>query len=137
MDGSRRFFIFLPPSAELGRGEGRGIIFLISQGFQSGFFTNVFPVLNQVISVSRKWTWNRQKNSKISSLFLRFCLFQVYFWDKQTGDVEGSCGNPVSQPLIKKSSRSVPHDFKQIRRWKPLNCGLLRPQTPGGTINNQ
>ena len=71
MDGSRRFFIFLPPSAELGRGEGRGIIFLISQGFQSGFLINVFPVLNQVISVSRKWTWNRQKTRK----------FQVYFWD--------------------------------------------------------
>ena len=41
------------------------------------------------------------KNSKISSLFLRFGLFQVYFRDKQTGDVEGSCGNPVLQPLIK------------------------------------
>ena len=72
MDGSWRFFIFLPP-------EGRGILFLISQGFQSGFFMNNFPVLNQVISVSRKWTHNWEKNSKISCLFLRFVYFKFIF----------------------------------------------------------
>lgn len=76
-------------------------------GFPVRFLHECFPGFEPGDFCFSKMNMKSAKNSKISSLFLRFGLFQVYFRDKQTGDVEGSCGNPVLQPLIKKSSRSV------------------------------